>query len=245
MSKNKKQKTKSNLSKVLITIGLILGFIACLILINIALDKHEESKLRNEIESINKILDAKTLDEDKLNKKLDKIVTKNDYAKIEKAYKAFLKDDLITLNELKDYFNGDGKKVYQMLNIENIKEDGKSFDNSKATLEANKKTLTKLKEDYNSYFEEKKLMSYLDTKDLKEYYINYYKNQIVKGLKETKEEKNLADEIDKTLKDIDNISKAIDFLKDHSSSWNIKKNEINWSDEDLMNQYVAIVGEIS
>lgn len=240
-----KKKEKKVLSKVLITVGLILAFIACLILINIILDKREESRLRNEITSINKILDANNLDEKALDKKLNETVTKNDYARIEKAYKSFLKDNLNTLDEIEDYFKGDGKKVYQILNIENIKADGKEFKNSYETLNTNKETLTKLRDEYNSYFEEKKLMSYLDTKDLKEYYVNYYRNQIVKGLKETKEEKELIKEIDKTLDDIDKITKAVDFLKNNKSAWTIKKNEINWSNEDLMNQYVSIVGEVS
>ena len=69
--------------KVLIFIGIITLIIIGLLSYFVISDLMVENKLKNEIYEINEMSNADTIDTDAIYKRLNKIVTKNDYAKVE------------------------------------------------------------------------------------------------------------------------------------------------------------------
>lgn len=214
---------------------ILIGFVLSLIIINSSLDLYNKAKLRKEIASINDILNADNFDEEKLDKKLNKLVTENDYRKVEASYKDYLKDNVELLNEIDEFFIND--ETDEILSIDNIKLDGKDFKVSKATLKDSTKDLTKLKEKYDNSFKEEHVLSYIKDKKLKDRYNSFYKKEVIDNLTKTKIEKEVSKGLENKLKEYSKIDKILNFLIDHKDNYIVKDGNIVFDEENLLLEY--------
>lgn len=200
--------------KILIILGIIITIILGIITYFVVTDLNQEEKLRTELTEINNLVAIyENIDMNKTNKKLDTIITTGDYAIVEKAFKDYLKDNFINSIEMINLLNDE--RITKSLTIENYKEDGKDFKNTKAYLS---ETITNLENYKNKYYEfltEEKAMSYINNKNLDSYYIDFYKDEFVKNIETNKNDKTIENSINDVISLLQNSEKVINFLIDN------------------------------
>lgn len=228
--------------KILIIIGIIIGAILALITYFVVSDLKQEDKLRNELIEISNLVNEENIDTDKVYKRLDTLVTKDDYKEVEKSFKSYLKDSfdnsMLMLNLLND------EKITNILTVENYKKDGKNF---KETKEYIKKTIKDLEECKNKYYEfltEGKAMSYINNKNLDSYYIDFYKEEILKDIDEEKNDKTIEESINDVISLLQNSEKVIDFLIENKNSWSIEGDNISFNSDSLIDKYNKLINEL-
>lgn len=228
--------------KILIIIGIIVGLIVGLIIYFVVSDLRQEDNLRNELIEISNLVNEENIDKDKIYKRLDTLVTKDDYKEVEKSFKSYLKDSfdnsVFMLNILND------EKITNILTVENYKKDGKDF---KETKEYIKKTINDLEECKNKYYEfltEEKAMSYIKNKNLDSYYIDFYKDEILKDIEEEKNDKTIEESINDVISLLQNSEKVIDFLIENKNSWSIDGHNILFNSDSLIDKYNKLISEL-
>ncbi len=199
-----------------------------------------EKKLNKEIEEIQNILDATEFNEAAYKEKLNQTVTTGDYYKVERAYKNYLRDCLKITKSIVGFY--DKLEIESLLTMDNIKADGKEFFKTRTTLNSYGEELDKLKTEFDSMADEKKVMSYLK-EDIDKYYIDYYK-EIIGDIKHTEETKKLLKYLDDSSIIIKSTRKVFDFLSEQKEHWVIENDMVLFDSQELLNQYQTIVTEI-
>ena len=235
----KEEKKKSIVPIVII----LVGFVIALFGISLSLDVHNEALLKKEISGINHVLNSDNFDEDELDARLSRTITENEYSKVEKAYKSYMKDNLKILNELKEFYSNDESD--NILTIENLSSDGKDLKVSKELIKSSIKNLKEIQQKYNDSFDEDNIMSYIDDKDLDKRYVDFYKNEIVNNLRKTSAEKNLMSSIDTSLTKLGYIKDAVDFLISNKNNYIIENDELKFNSTSLLNEYNKIIDNIN
>src|SRR5699024_5770139 len=115
--------------KIIIVVAVILVAIIGVIGYMVISDMGQEDKLKTEISEISVLSNAENIDIDEINKRLDRTVTKGDYAKVENAFKSYLRDNFDNSIEIADLINDE--RITTLLTAENYKTDGKDFTESK------------------------------------------------------------------------------------------------------------------
>ena len=235
-----KEEKKKNIIPIVI---ILVGFVIALFGISLSLDVHNEALLKKEISGINHVLNSDNFDEDELDARLSRTITENEYSKVEKAYKSYMKDNLKILNELKEFYSNDESD--NILTIENLSSDGKDLKVSKELIKSSIKNLKEIQQKYNDSFDEDNIMSYIDDKDLDKRYVDFYKNEIVNNLRKTSAEKNLMSSIDTSLTKLGYIKDAVDFLISNKNNYIIENDELKFNSTSLLNEYNKIIDNIN
>ena len=194
--------------KVLIIIVISAIIILGLIAYFVVSDFMQEDKLKAELNELSQLSNAENIDIDKINQKLDTIVTKDDYAIVERAFKDYLSDSFENSLEIASILNDE--RITESLTPENYKNDGPEFTSTKEYLTKTIEQLEYCKNKYNEFFTDEKAMSYINDKNLDEYYVNLYKEEIVGDLSNT--DKTVENSIDEVISMLDKSEKVIDFL---------------------------------
>ena len=84
-------------------------------------------------------------------------------------------------------------------------------------------------------------MSYLDTNNLDDYYIDLYKNEYVGDLESALEDKTVENSVNSLLDTIGIMQQIIDLLSSNPDSWYVDDQYINFYDTDLSNEYDRLV----
>ena len=236
-----KKKMKTWLKVLLIVIGAL--FISFVALVGFMLyhDFSIEAKLNREVEEIEDIMNATEFDEEKFKEKLDHSVSSGDYHKVERAYKNYLRDYYLLLDKIEKFY--DSIDVNNILSIENIEKDGKDFIQTRIKLESYKKECESLKEKFDSFSDEKVVMSYLNS-DLDEYYVDYFK-KIIGDVSQTAKEKELSRYLSVSSEQIKGIKDIFDFLSSHKANWDTDGQSILFDNEQLLNEYQALYDKIT
>ncbi len=225
--------------KTLIIVGVVVALIVGFITYFVITDLNQEEKLKNELTEISNLVNTKDIDMEKVNKKLDTIVTTGDYAIVEKAVKDYLSDSFDNSIEMANLLNDE--RITKSLTIENYKEDGKDFKNTKVYLN---ETIIKLENCKNKYYEfltEEKAMSYIDNENLDSYYIDFYKNEIMSDIEEVKNDKTIENSINDVISLLQNTEKVIDFLIENKDNWEVSEENIIFNSELLSNKYNELI----
>ena len=208
-------------------------------------DLNEENKLIEEANIINELTEN-DINTKKLNKILSETVTSGDYATIEKAYKNYWQDIINDTTEIMNILNDE--KLAFILTIDNFKEDGKNFTNTKEYINSTREKVNKLKESLTKYLTEDKIMSYVNDEDLDSYYTDFYKNELF-GDFDSSEVKKTNDELEKALDEVINLLNGeeaiIDFLIANQNNWYIENDNIMFMAPNLSNQYNDLVNSLS
>lgn len=226
--------------KLLIIIVILAIIILGLIAYFVVSDFMQEDKLKTELNELSQLSNAENIDIDKINQKLDTIVTKDDYAIVERAFKDYLSDSFENSLEIASILNDE--RITESLTPENYKNDGPEFTSTKEYLTKTIEQLEYCKNKYNEFFTDEKAMSYINDKNLDEYYVNLYKEEIVGDLSNT--DKTVENSIDEVISMLDKSEKIIDFLIENKDSWEIENDNIIFDDTDLSREYDDLISQL-
>ena len=235
-----KKKTK------IILIVIAIFVIACIAVIAfmVTSDLKQEEKLGKELDSLYALLNNYPLDYDSLDKKISTTITTDDYAKVENAIKNYSRDFVNYMKQFDTLINDE--TLINAVNVENIKDDGPDFTNTKKKLSESKASLDTILNNFSDYLTEEVALSYIKDIELDEYYTDLYKQYVLGD--NLSEMESAKDEIVKSLNDvkalIENEEETINFLVENKGSWEIENDQLVFYSESLTKQYNDIIAKI-
>ena len=227
--------------KIIIVVAVILVAIIGVIGYMVISDMGQEDKLKTEISEISDLSNAENIDIDEINKRLDRTVTKGDYAKVEDAFKSYLRDNFDNSIEIADLINDE--RITTLLTADNYKTDGKDFTESKNYISTTKQKLEECKEKYSEYMTKEKAMSYIEDKGLDSYYVDLYEQEYV-GDMESAKDTTVEDSIDEIISLLDTSEKVLNLLSNNQDTWNVEGDNIVFSNDSIRNQYDELINSI-
>lgn len=227
--------------KIIIAVVVIVALIVGVLGYMVISDMGQEDKLKTELSEINDLANAETIDMDEINKRLDRTVTTGDYAKVEDAFKSYLKDSFDNSIEIANLINDE--KITTLLTADNYKTDGKDFTESKNYISTTRKKLEECKEKYSEYMTKEKAMSYIEDKGLDSYYVDLYEQEFVGDMDSVKDT-TVEDSIDEIISLLDTSEKALNLLSNNQNAWNVEGDNIVFSNDSIGNQYDELINSI-
>ncbi len=222
--------------------GIILTFVVGIIVFFVASDLKKETVLDNEIKEIISLINQEEIDENVINEKLDENVVSGKYNQVERAFKNFVYDYLYDLNILKILDVLNDETIVNVLSVDNYKKDGKDFIETKNYLQTTISFLESSKVKYESFFNDKKIMSYINS-DLEQYYKNLYKNEYIQQLKMINNEESFKTSVDEILNILKIDNEIINLLSSNQNSWFIENDNIVFQSQSLLDDYNALINK--
>ena len=222
---------------VVVIVALIIGVLGYMVIS----DMGQEEKLKTELSEINDLANAENIDMDEINKRLDRTVTTGDYAKVEDAFKSYLRDNFDNSIEIANLINDE--RITTLLTADNYKTDGKEFTESKSFILTTKQKLEKCKEKYSEYMTKEKAMSYIENKGLDSYYVDLYEQEYV-GDMESAKDTTVEDSIDEIISLLDTSETVLNLLSNNQDTWNVEGDNIVFSNDSIRNQYDELINSI-
>ena len=227
-------------------IGVIIAIVLVAIVgigILVVNDFKQEDILRQEMLEFENLTRAENIDFDKIDQKIREIKTTGDYGVLEKAMKDYLADVVNVTVSIADILNDE--RIINALTPENYVEDGPDFVQTKQFLEEAKGKMEQYKTEVLKLLSNEGAMSYIENKNLDDYYIDLYK-EIALSEDTAIEEDNaeLEASLDEAMSVIDTESQVINFLAENKSGWEIQGENIVFNSEALQNQYDELVSQI-
>ena len=226
--------------KILITLAVLVIIVVGIIAFFVVSDIQQEKKFNDEMLALENMMNTDELDFEAIYEKTDLIVTKGDYGIIEKAIKSYIKDTALVAEKIIDAMNSE--EFGTIISIENFEEDGKEFTESKEFIKATRENLEQYKEEYGNQFDEEKIMSYINDKNLDEYYVDLYKNEVLTVSQE--DNQTVQDSIDQVIDLLDKMEDAIDYLIENKDDWNVIDGSLMFLDQDKLDEYQDILSRI-
>ncbi len=228
--------------KVLIAILMIIVIAIGVIGYFVFSDIMQEDKLRTELAEINELTNAEQIDMDAINDRLDRIVTTGDYAVVEDAFKSYLKENFENNIEIANILNDE--KLTKLLTVENYKEDGKDFTESKNYITTTRTALENCKAKYTEFLTEDKAMSYINDKELDSYYTDLYKEEFIGNMESASQDTTIQDSIDEIIAILNTSEEILNLLSANQEAWEIQGENIIFNRENLSNQYDDLINSL-
>ena len=150
-------------------IGVIFLVFGIIVTVFVVSDFKQEDKLDAELEEIYELSwDPENMDFNEISKRLKRIVTKDDYAVVEKAMKDYISD--IMENDLRILELLDDEKVLTVLTVENYENDGPNFSQTKRYIGRMRSDFQECKQIHRELKTEARMMSYIENCDLDSYF---------------------------------------------------------------------------
>ena len=229
--------------KILITIGIIILIVIGVIAYFVITDLQQEDKLTAELQEISNLVNSQNIDIDQINERLDRTVTRGDYAVVEQSFKQYLKDNFDVSIKIANILNDE--RLTNVLTAENYENDGKDFVETKNYISTTKDQLETYKTEYKEFFTEDKAMSYINDKNLDSYYTDLYKQELVGDIENDNDSEVVENAIDDIIGILDIYEEVINFLVDNQNNWNIQDDTITFASESLQNQYNELIEKLS
>ena len=205
-------------------------------------DMMQEDKLKTELSELNDLVNAENIDMDAINEKLDRRITTGDYEKVEDAYKSYLRDNFDNSIQIANILNDE--KITTLLTVENYKEDGKDFTESKEYITNTRETLEECKAKYTEFLTEEKAMSYINDKGLDSYYTDLYKNEFIGDMSSASQDTTVQNSIDEVITILNTSEEVLNLLSENQNSWEIDGENISFNSESLSNQYDELINSL-
>ena len=206
-------------------------------------DLQQEDKLTAELQEISNLVNSQNIDIDQINERLDRTVTRGDYAVVEQSFKQYLKDNFDVSMKIADILNDE--KLTTILTADNYKQDGKDFVETKNYISTTRDQLETYKTEYKDFFTEDKVMSYINDKNLDSYYTDLYKQELVGDIESDNETEVVESAVNDVIGILDTYEEVINFLVDNQNSWNVQDDTIEFTSESLQNQYNSLIDKLS
>ena len=227
--------------KVLITVLVIIVILLGVVGYFVISDMIQEDKLKTELQEINDLSNAESIDIDAIDERLDRIVTTGDYAVVEDACKTYLRECVDNILQITDTLNDE--QLVNLLSVENYIEDGKEFTKSKEYINGTRTALEICKQKYTEFLTEEKAMSYINDKGLDEYYIDLYKQEFVGDMSEASDGE-VESSIDEIIKILGISEQVLNLLSENQNAWEIEGENIVFNSETLSNQYDELINQL-
>ena len=206
-------------------------------------DFRQEDILRQEMLEFENLTRAENIDLDQIDQRIRELKTTGDYGVLEKAMKDYLADVVNTSVSIANIIND--QRIVNALTAGNYTEDGPDFVQTKQFLEQAKSDIEQYKTEVLTLLTNEGAMSYIEDKNLDQYYIDLYK-EIALSEDTAIEESNaeLESSLDEAMKILDVETQVINFLSENKDGWEIQGENIVFSSEELQNQYDELVSQI-
>lgn len=205
-------------------------------------DMQQEEKLKTELSELNDLVNAENIDMDAINDRLDRRITTGDYEKVEDAYKSYIRDNFDNSIQIANILNDE--KITTLLTVENYKEDGKDFTESKEYITNTRTTLEECKNKYTEFLTEEKAMSYINEKGLDNYYTDLYKNEFIGDMSSAAQDTTVQDSIDEVITILNTSEEVLNLLSENQNSWEIDGENISFNSESLSNEYDSLINSL-
>lgn len=228
--------------KIILTIFALLILTIAIITYFVLRDISYERKLKNEISQITELTkDWQNFNKEQFEERINRTITKKDYALVEKSTKKYLKDSINNMLEITNIL--ENENITKILTADNYNDDGPDFINTKKYLLDTKNKLTTRLDNYYKYLTKDVIISYLDP-SLDKYYKNFYLNELIGDYEKEFNDKTIDTSIKNLLTLLDNSEKIIDFLIENKTSWYVKDGNIVFKTNDLLNTYNTLVDNL-
>lgn len=227
--------------KIIIIVAIIIVAILAIIGYFIFSDLKQEENLKTELSEISDLTNAETIDTDAINERLDRIVTTGDYAVVEEAFKTYLRENFDNSIQIAKILNDE--MITNLLTVENYKEDGKEFTESKNYIATTKEELESCKTKYAEFLTEEKAMSYINDKGLDSYYTDLYKQEFVGDI-ESSNDGVVESSIDEIIAILNTSEIILNLLSENQNDWEIEGENIVFSNDNLSNEYDELVSSL-
>lgn len=224
--------------KVIIIVAVVIAVLAIIIggfAYFMASDLKQEEKLATEMTELNELLNKEDFDKNLIKERLDRIITKGDYALVEKSCKQYLSDVFNVSQKIADTLSNDS--ISKLLSIENYKTDGPEFNNTKKYISETKQTLAELKDNYYELLTEEKVMSYINDKGLDSYYTDLYNKEVIGDLENERNDKTVDEAMNGIITLLDSVEKIIDFLIENKNAWQVDGESLAFTSDSTLNKY--------
>lgn len=206
-------------------------------------DFKQEDILRQEMLEFENLTRVENIDLDQIDQRIRELKTTGDYGVLEKAMKDYLADVVNATVSIADVLNDE--RIINALTPENYVEDGPDFVQTKQFLEEAKGKIEQYKTEVLTLLTNEGAMSYIENKNLDQYYIDLYKEIALS--EDTAIEEN-STEIETSLDEVTRIldieTQVINFLSENKSGWEVQGENIVFNSEELQNQYDELVSQI-
>ena len=225
-------------------------FIAILLVIIVGIgilvvkDFKQEDILRQEMLEFENLTRAENIDLDQIDQRIRELKTTGDYGVLEKAMKEYLSDVVNVSVNISNILNDE--KIVNALTPENYTEDGPDFVETKQFLEQSKNNLEKYKNEVLELLTNEKAMSYIENKNLDEYYIDLYKEiALSEDTALDENNKEIEESLNEATQVLDIETQVINFLSENKGKWEIQGENIVFSNESLSNQYNEYISQLN
>ena len=227
--------------KIIIIVAIIIVAILAIMGYFIFSDLKQEENLKTELSEISDLTNAETIDTDAINERLDRIITTGDYAVVEDAFKTYLRENFDNILKITEILNDE--RITTLLTVENYKEDGKEFTESKNYIVTTRNELERCKAKYAEFLTEEKAMSYIDDKGLDSYYTDLYKQEFVGDI-ESSNDGVVESSIDEIIAILNTSEKILNLLSENQNDWEIEGENIVFSNDSLSNEYDELINSL-
>ena len=206
-------------------------------------DFRQEDILRQEMLEFENLTRAENIDLDQIDQRIRELKTTGDYGVLEKAMKDYLADVVNTSVSIANIINDE--RIVNALTPENYTEDGPDFVQTKQFLEQAKSDIEQYKTEVLTLLTNEGAMSYIEDKNLDQYYIDLYK-EIALSEDTAIEESNteLENSLDEMMKLLDVETHIINFLSENKDGWEIQGENIIFNNQTLQDQYNEYISQI-
>ena len=229
-----------------VIIGVIIAIVLVIVVgigILVVKDFRQEDILRQEMLEFENLTRAENIDLDQIDQKIREIKTTGDYGVLEKAMKDYLADVVNASVSIADVLNDE--RIVNTLTPQNYTDDGPDFVQTKQFLEEAKGKIQQYKTEVLKLLTNEGAMSYIENKNLDQYYIDLYKEIALS--EDTALEADTADletSLNEVTKILDIETQVINFLSENKNGWEIQGENIVFNSEALQNQYNEYINQL-
>lgn len=203
-------------------------------------DEKSLKQLKNEIYSIDNIIENEGIFSNNIDKKLKNNVTSGDFVVVEKAVKNYFKDFVDETRKLINIYSDES--VENLFTIDNFKEDGKDFVETLVTLRTLENKVDTINETLEKLFSYDKIMTYIDSAD--SYYKDYYKELMIDSDTYDILKKDISEARDIYVSLINDMKNIFKFLSKNKDKWNIEDDTIVFENDEYLDKYNELIEKI-
>ena len=186
---------------------------------------------------------AKVLEKDLINEEIDmKIKSLSNYGKVESAVKEYLNDVRNTFYSMQTLC--DTKQVEEILSATNLEADPTGLTVVNQKVEAKKQELQNLITKTQVIRDNDSIMKALDGKNIKENYIEVFKNIMQDESVQNKlleAEERIKDEQEEAEERIEGLEKAVEFLAKNTKYWEVNEGRIQFTNTNKLAEYLEVL----
>ena len=240
--KVEKKEVKKSKKKVIITVVVILVLILLVAGGFIFYHGNQTGKLIAEVNKLSEI-QMTNADGTLVEEPIDmEIKTTGSYAVVEETFKNYMNEIVTDTQALVDAL--DQEKIMNLVSIDNMKEDGPDFINSKEEITTMRDAISNYVAKMESLANEETLLSRIDDKDIGEYYKELYR-QLATDEESGVSLKDAIDDLktneEEAVQALNDLESIFNFLSDNKAKWQIEDGQIVFITQSAYDEYINLM----